>query len=155
MFVRGRSGGSEAHRDKMRRIPLFADLGDDEIDLLDATLTEAGVDAGKRLTAQGEVGREFVVILDGLAAVVHSGLEVARLGPYDFFGEHALIQHDRRTADVVALTPMRLLVSTPGEFDRMLDDVPRIRERVTAADRARQDSTTSRSARPGPAPPAR
>jgi CRP-like cAMP-binding protein len=128
------------YRERMRAIPLFAGLDDREIDVLDATVSEVTVAAGRRLTVEGEVGREFAVILDGLASVVRGGVEVERLGPSGFFGEHALLHGARRTADVVALTPMRLLVAGPSEFDRMVREIDTFAERVADTDRRRQQS---------------
>ncbi len=128
----------QAHRERVRAIPLFAGLDDAEVDLLDAVLTEVRVDAGRRVTVTNGVGREFAVITEGLACVVRGGVEVARLGPHAFFGEHALLTREPRSADVVALTPMRLLVAGPAEFGRMLREVPVVAERLAAAERERQ-----------------
>ena len=48
---------------------------------------------------------EFFVILDGEVEVPKDGEHLADLGPGDFFGEIALIEHDRRTASVVTTHP--------------------------------------------------
>lgn len=131
----------DEYRSRIRSIPLFADLADAEIDMLDATLTEAHVEAGKALTLQGHAGRDFSVIVEGLATVIRDGVEVERLGPGTFFGEHALLRGLPRTADVIALTPMRLLVAGLGEFDRMIREIPSFADQVREADRQRQRST--------------
>lgn len=128
----------QAHRERVRAIPLFAGLDDAEVDLLDAVLTEVRVDAGRRVTVTNGVGREFAVILEGLACVVRAGVEVARLGPHAFFGEHALLTRQPRSADVVAVTPMRLLVAGSAEFARMCREVPAIAARLAAAEQERQ-----------------
>lgn len=128
-----------AHRERMRAIPLFAGLEDLEVDVLDGVLTEARVDAGQRVIRQDGVGREFAVVLEGLACVVREGVEVARLGPNTWFGEHALLARAPRSADVVALTPMRLLVAGPAEFARLLRELPVVAERIAASERERQD----------------
>ena len=43
------------------------------------------------LTREGDLGREFFVIVDGEVSVTKDGEEIRRLGPGDFFGEIALI----------------------------------------------------------------
>lgn len=138
-----RRRSDDDHRDRMRRIPLFDGLADQMIDLLDEVLTEAHVDAGKRLVVAGAVGRDFALILEGLASVVRDDVEVARLGPHTFFGEHALLTGNTRSADVIALTPMRLLVAGPSEFHRMLRELPLVAERISAADQDRQGGNRS------------
>jgi CRP-like cAMP-binding protein len=138
---------NDEHLRRIRDIPLFADLDDDQLATLDATLSEAFVDAGKQLTLQGHVGRDFSIILEGLATVIRDGIEVERLGPGTFFGEHALLRGDLRTADVIALTPMRLLVAGPGEFARLRREIPSFDEQVKAADEQRQRSTAATAPR--------
>lgn len=125
-------------RSRMQAIALFHDLADDDLDVLDGTLTETRVEAGRRLTAVNATGRDFAVVLEGLAAVVRDGVEVGRLGPGEFFGEHALLTGGMRSADVVAITPMRLLVAGPAEFSRLCRELPHVAERLRAADQQRQ-----------------
>lgn len=127
----------EANRMRMRSIPLFVGLEDHELDLLDSILTEIPVNVGKHLTESGAVGREFAIILEGLASVVRGDIEIARLGPHTFFGEHAPLTGEPRTADIIALTPMRLLVAGQQEFDRMQREIPKVGERIAAKDRFR------------------
>lgn len=141
----GQSGGRRdrrrvdgAQRERMRAIELFRDLADDELDVLDATLTEARVESGRRLTVTDGAGREFGVVLEGLASVIRDGVEVARLGPGAFFGEHALLTGQPRSADVIAITPMRLLVATPAEFSRLRTELPHVAARLLAAEAVRQ-----------------
>jgi CRP/FNR family transcriptional regulator, cyclic AMP receptor protein len=94
---------------------------------------ELEVTAGTELTKQGEYAREFFIILDGAAEVVRDGERVATLGPGDFFGEVGLLSSTGRVAAVIALTPMRLLVIAPREFQTMLRNLPSIAERVQRA----------------------
>ena len=127
-----------SHRERMRTIELFEDLTDAELDVLDATLTEARVEPGRRLTVANGVGREFGVVVEGLASVIRDGVEVARLGPGSFFGEHALLTGQPRSADVIAITPMRLLVASPAEFNRLRTELPHVATRLQAAEAVRQ-----------------
>lgn len=126
------------HRARMRTIALFSDLEDDAIDVLDGTLTETRIEAGRRLTATNGTGRDFAIVIEGLAAVVRDGVEVGRLGPGEFFGEHALLTGGPRSADVVAITPMRLLVAGPAEFNRLRRELPHVAARLEAAELERQ-----------------
>ncbi len=102
------------------------------------------VDAGRVLVAQGGLGREFVLILEGSARVERDGKAIARLGRGDFFGEMSLIDRRTRSATVTAETPVVLLVVETRYFGSLLDTVPGLQrsilltlcERLRAADEA-------------------
>jgi CRP/FNR family transcriptional regulator, cyclic AMP receptor protein len=77
-----------------------------------AVATAAGefrVDAGTRLTHEGDFGHGFFAIEEGTADVLRDEKRLATLGPGDVFGEIALLTSGRRTASVVATSPMTLI----------------------------------------------
>ena len=59
--------------------------------------------------SEGSEAREFLVILDGHAAVSVGGVPIAYLGSGSCFGERSLIDGRRRTATVTAAAPMRMI----------------------------------------------
>jgi CRP/FNR family transcriptional regulator, cyclic AMP receptor protein len=69
--------------------------------------------------------------------VTKDGERIAELGPGDFFGEIGLLETERRTASVVASTPMRLIVMFQREFKQMEKQMPAVADRVRSAIRAR------------------
>jgi CRP/FNR family transcriptional regulator, cyclic AMP receptor protein len=72
--------------------------------------------AGAVLTEQAETGVTFGVIVEGRAAVtVHERL-ARTLGPGDYFGEMALIDHSYRSATITAETDLRCLLFTAWVF---------------------------------------
>ena len=79
------------------------------------------------------------MIEEGSADVIQHGERVAELGPGDFFGEIGLIETERRTASVVATTPMKLIVMFQREFKAMEQEMPVVADRIRAAIRARLD----------------
>ena len=87
--------------------------------------------------------------LAGAAAVIRDDQRVATLGPGDFFGEVGLLSTTWRVATVEALSPMRLLVIGPREFQTMMLTLPSVAEHVaqTAAERNRQASGHARTRR--------
>jgi CRP-like cAMP-binding protein len=94
----------------LRAIPLFAACSDRELVAVSRAVDEVDATEGDVLIREGRYGRESFVIIDGEAGVTRRGEFLARLGPGDFFGEQAVLDHQVRTATVTALTPMRLLV---------------------------------------------
>ncbi len=72
--------------------------------------------AGTVLTEQDESGVTFGVIVEGQAAVSVHGQAARKLGPGDYFGEMALIDHSYRSATITAETDLRCLMFTAWVF---------------------------------------
>ena len=71
---------------------------------------------GAVLTEQDEAGATFGVIMEGQAAVSVHGRPARTLGPGDYFGEMALIDHSYRSATITAETELRCLLFTAWVF---------------------------------------
>lgn len=112
--------------DRLKTIPLFEGLDAGQRERVARWADEVEVDQGKHLVDEGDFAHEFFVIQDGEADVTHEGAVIAKLGPGDWFGEIALEQTDRRTASVVATTPMRLIVMLGRDFHEMEAEMPQV-----------------------------
>ncbi len=95
--------------DALAGLALFGDLGRAQLIAAVHMFTEESFPADQRVLRQGFAGGGFFIILDGEAAVRIAGEERARLGKGDFFGELSLLLDELPGADVVALTPLRVL----------------------------------------------
>ncbi|HEV7174656.1 MAG TPA: cyclic nucleotide-binding domain-containing protein [Solirubrobacteraceae bacterium] len=116
---------------RLKAIPLFSHLSDEEANRLAAFATETSAAEGQILMKQGDYAVELIAIEEGTADVIQDGKKVASLGPGDLIGEMALFNREPRNADVIATSPMRLLKLTHWEIRRMSDEtVERIREVV-------------------------
>jgi CRP-like cAMP-binding protein len=125
------------------RTPLFKDLSKHELGELAKATEDLEVDEGRVLMREGDLGREFFVIVEGDVSVTKEGEEIRRLGPGDFFGEIALVyENARRTATVKATSPLRFFVLTRQSFRSLLEHQPEIEDKVMAAleERLRSDS---------------
>lgn len=121
-------------------VGLFSSLSKQELEKLARWTDEVSVRAGDELATEGQFAHEFFVIEDGIAEVRQNGEPIAELGPGDFFGEIGLLEAERRTASVVAATPMRVIVMFQREFKQMEQEMPAVADRVRSAIRARLDS---------------
>jgi CRP-like cAMP-binding protein len=107
---------SKAKLDLLRKLPALAGCSDKELAEVARQVDDWSVTAGTTLTKEGEIGREAFLIVDGRADVVIRGEKVAELGPGEFIGEMSMVDHQPRTATLVAKTPRMLLLTGPGEF---------------------------------------
>ncbi len=86
---------------------------------------------------EGEIGREFLVVLEGEVEIRRGDEVVATRGAGDYIGEIALIDHRPRTATVVAKTPVVIDVIDLRGFNSMLSDEPEIAEVIKATAKQR------------------
>src|SRR5262245_9072655 len=110
--------------DELRSIPLFMNLTDDQRELAAERLKEVNVDLGEVIARQGDCAYHLFVVMDGVAAVTIDGELVRSLDPGSTFGEIGILEHGRRTANVVAATPMRLLTMSLDDFDELAAELP-------------------------------
>jgi CRP-like cAMP-binding protein len=105
----------------LRAVPAFRGCTDRQLNEIASLVDEVNVKAGRTLTREGTAGREAFVIVEGRAAVMCGDEPVVALSPGEFIGEIAMIDGGRRTATVVATTPMRLLAIGPQVFGSFAD----------------------------------
>ncbi|MGH2793859.1 MAG: cyclic nucleotide-binding domain-containing protein [Actinomycetota bacterium] len=122
---------------RLKTIPLFKELSDKELQRVAQLADEVEVPEGSHLADEGRFAHEFFVIEEGKADVVHDGKNLAELGPGDFFGEIALIKTERRTASVIAKTPMSLIVMFGPNFRSVASDLPAVAAKINGAIEAR------------------
>jgi CRP-like cAMP-binding protein len=122
---------------RLRDVPMFRHLSKTELERVAGWLQAYSVPEGDLLVREGASAQEFFLIEDGEAAVLEDGERVAVLGPGDFFGEIGLSETGRRTASVIAATPMEVIVMYKPEFDRMKVELPTVADRIQDAIRTR------------------
>ena len=116
----------------LRAVPLFSACTGSELRSIAQLGTPVPAAEGDYLTRQGSVGREFFLVLDGVASCRVRKKEVRRFRAGSYFGELALLHGGMRGADVVAVSPMELLVFDAREFRSMLAMTPNISVKMLA-----------------------
>jgi len=101
-------------------IPLFANLSKKEREQVARWADEIDEPAGAHLLDQGRLAHEFFVLTDGTVEVCKDGVE-----------------HDRRTASVVATTPVRAIVMHSREFGAMRREMPTVCSQIEDAIKTR------------------
>jgi cAMP-dependent protein kinase regulator len=122
---------------RLRAIPLFANLDDQDLQVIATFAGERSASEGEVLVREGDFSNELVAIEEGTAEVRKGDDAVATLGPGDFFGEVGALQNEMRNATIVATSPMRLITLTTWELKRM-KNMPGVMEKIeeTIASRA-------------------
>jgi CRP-like cAMP-binding protein len=127
----------------LKGVPLFEGLSRRELVQLERVCEDLEVEQGTVLCREGEVGREFFVLVDGKVQVARKGRRVVTLTGGDFLGEIALLTELPRTATATAETPVRLFVLTPREFHAVLDQNRNVERKVLWALARRLAETSS------------
>jgi CRP-like cAMP-binding protein len=118
---------------RIRDVPLFAELGEDEREAIADKLSERRVGVGHHLSTEGGAGYFFFVIESGTATVAHGDDVVATLGPGDFLGEAAVLESTRRTATVTAATDMVVLEMFGADFAMLHAHSPAVKATIDRA----------------------
>ena len=110
----------------LRRVPLFSQLGDEELRRLAEAVNEVQVPAEQLLVQPGTAGTGMFFIAEG-TAVVETKRDEIELGPGQFFGELALISEDAtRTARVRAKTELSCLALDRAGFRKLVSEHPEV-----------------------------
>ena len=93
----------------LARVPLFQGISPESMARLAAVTGELDFEEGQFVVLQGQVGTGLYVIVEGEVKVERGSVELARLGPNEFFGELSVIDQQPRNASVQATVPTRTL----------------------------------------------
>jgi CRP/FNR family transcriptional regulator, cyclic AMP receptor protein len=115
---------SKTYLSYLANIPLLSGCSQRELQRVAKAADEVEIAEGTTIIEQDKLAREAFVIVSGTAEVRRDGVKVAVVGPGECVGELALLDHQPRTASVVALEPMNLLVISSQAFTALLDDAP-------------------------------
>jgi serine/threonine protein phosphatase PrpC/CRP-like cAMP-binding protein len=110
----------------LRQVDVLRSLNLHQLSQLCDVFTEVEFAAGESIISQGEVGDTFYILEAGSAMVTMDDgdgkpvRELRRLRPYSYFGERALLLSEPRSANVVAVSPVRCLVLSQNAFEQVL-----------------------------------
>ena len=94
----------------LRRVAGLRHLPTHELDRLASRATDVTVASGEVVRHPGQECTNVVVIVDGCAGLFRNGKQVGEVGPGELITGEAPLDLLTRDAEVVARTPMRLLV---------------------------------------------
>ncbi len=114
--------------ESLRRLPLFADLSEADLEWLSARAEPMKLETGTNLIEEGQPGDAAYVVIDGEFEVVkkssHQDISIAVRDAGEVFGEMALIDQAPRMATVRATRPSRVLRISDETFKQLLAHSP-------------------------------
>jgi CRP-like cAMP-binding protein len=120
-------------RGRLAGISFFRGLPDSELDAVVRIASEREFAAGSSLTDEGEFGHCLFVIEAGSAEVSINGTSVDSIGPGAVVGEVAVLASGRRTASVVATSPMTVIAFFKPDVWALESEAPEVGGRLRAA----------------------
>jgi pyruvate,water dikinase len=105
----------------LTRVQLFADMDRRQAEQIARLLKERHFAKGETVILEGSGGAAFFFIDTGEAKVTNKNVELATLGPGDYFGEIALIDGGPRSATVTAQTDLVCYGITFWEFRPLVE----------------------------------
>ena len=123
--------------DALRKVGFFSGLSKRSLVMIDRVSEVRSAFTGDVVVAQGDVGTEMMVVLEGKAGVTRGNRKLTELSTGQVFGEMALLDNQTRSATVTALEPMRMLVIPGPAFRKLLTKVPGLADALLATLSAR------------------
>ena len=122
---------------QLKRIPIFADVPDEELRVVTTFATAEEFPEGKVILREGDFSNHLFAIEEGTAKVTRADEEIGQLGPGDIFGEVGLLSKERRTASIEATSRLRAIKIEHWELQRLKKKLPDVYKRIedTAAER--------------------
>lgn len=116
----------------------FRSFSPDTLDALAANATRETLARGAAVIREGDAGKDAFVVIEGRLEVQIAGqngpLPIAVLGPGELFGEVAIVAGaERRSASVIALTPVTLLRLDGAAFAQAIAEDTEARPELEAA----------------------
>jgi pyruvate,water dikinase len=105
----------------LQRVELFAGMDRRQAEQIARLLKERPFKKGETVIVEGTGGAAFFIIDSGKATVSSKGVDIATLGPGNYFGEVALIDGGPRSATVTAATDLVCYGLTFWEFRPLVE----------------------------------
>ena len=117
--------------DRLALVPLFQGLTDDQRQRLSSWLDVELFDVGHSLVRTNQHGYAFFVLDEGRARAELDGQILERLEPGAVFGEMAFFApSSRRSASIIAETPIRVFSMFGTHFREMQMEMPEVAGRL-------------------------
>lgn len=105
-------------------VPLLSELSRRQRKAVAQHADELDLAEGTTLVEQGRLAYELFIIVSGTVDVFEDAKKIRELGPGDVIGEIGVLETHKRTATVVATSPVRAIVISAPELRAMTSSYP-------------------------------
>ena len=130
-------------RSRVAAIGALTGLSEEELDAVASVASELEFATGDAVITEGDFGHSLFLIEDGSADVSIDGTTVHTCGPGEVLGEIAVLSSGRRTASVVATSPLRVIALFKRDVWALERAAPDAARRLRAALEEHQGSTSA------------
>ncbi len=133
----------------LHRVPVFAELGEEELQRVADVAVPRRFGAGEVVFREGDESSTCYVVRSGHARAVREhtdgrSITLATFGPGDIFGELAMFDGERRSATIEALEPTEAIAILSGDMRRLLREHPDIAVKLLSSLASRLRQTNER-----------
>lgn len=137
-----RTYNDRAMRSELHSVSLFKAFSSEELDHLMSTASVVRYPKDEVIVQEGDDGNAFYLVRSGFVKILkrrpQKDLVLAYLREGQYFGERALMQDEKRSASVIALTDTEVIRIKKEDFNALLQTHPEMRlqleEKVTRRD---------------------
>jgi CRP/FNR family transcriptional regulator len=136
----------------LRAVPVFSELGEDELARVAEVAVPRQFVAGEVVFREGDESNTCYVVRSGRARAVREhpdgrSITLANFGPGDIFGELAMFDDERRSATIETLEDTEAIAILGGDMRRLLSEHAEIAVKLLASLGRRLRETNERLAR--------
>lgn len=114
-------------------IPVFEGLPETDLAAVAKVAFELEVATGEAVANEGDFGHAMFAIESGTADIIMGNTTLRSVGAGDVLGEIAVLSSGRRTASIVATSPLRLVGLFKRDVWALDDRAPAAAQRLRAA----------------------
>ena len=124
---------SKPEAEQLASFPLFSEFTAGQVSKVASAGQVVSLPANWGFISEGTPGDTFYIVLSGSVRVAQQGKHLADLEAGAVIGETGLLSGRLRNATVSTITPSVLLHIGKDDFDRLMKDLPPLREALEAA----------------------
>ncbi|MEX1038916.1 MAG: cyclic nucleotide-binding domain-containing protein [Acidimicrobiia bacterium] len=121
-----RPGTADIDAETLKNLPIFSSLSRRELRTVAQHADEVVLPAGSEIVSAGALAYEMFIIVEGAADVLVDSVKINQLGSGDVVGEIGVLKTHKRTATVVATTPIKAVVMYGPELKALEESVPEV-----------------------------